>query len=120
MNLWLDDVRPAPEGYEWAQDAHAAIWLLELAVKMEERLEMVSLDHDLGADPLDGIYARGNSEDCGCLVVDWIVQNTPSIRYPIRIHSWNGEEARKMAANLNDAGYDVEIRPYEPLRFSTP
>ena len=44
MNLWLDDLRPAPPGWLWvktAQDARQAMLLLEI--------EHMSLDHDLGA-----------------------------------------------------------------------
>lgn len=119
MKIWLDDVRPAPTGYEWARDAKSAIRLLDLAVKMDDPIERVSLDHDLGANPSDGLYARGNSEECGCLVVAHIVTQNSPIRQPIRIHSWNGAKAREMAATLNDAGYNVEIEPYQvPTPFA--
>lgn len=112
MRLWLDDVRPAPEGWEWARDAETAVAKLEVALRDGEPLEAVSLDHDLGADPGQGVYARGNSEICGCYVVDYLIQVQPPIEEPIRIHSWNPSEARKMATALNYAGYDVDLRPY--------
>lgn len=53
MNLWIDDVRPAPEGYTWIKTVSAAI-----AICIEESyfssgkmclyLDDVSLDHDAG------------------------------------------------------------------------
>lgn len=112
MKLWLDDVRPAPEGWEWAKDAETAVAKLMIAVEREEPIESVSLDHDLGADPRQGVYARGNSEICGCYVVDYFIHARPPVENPIRIHSWNPSEARKMAGALTYAGYDVELRPY--------
>lgn len=43
MRLWLDDVRPAPDGWVWVKTARDAIALLA-AVGVAE----ISLDHDLG------------------------------------------------------------------------
>lgn len=119
MKLWLDDVRPAPEGWTRAYTAAEAIDLLKIALNVGDELDDISLDHDLGADPSYGIYARGTSEHCGCEVVEFLFNRRPFVKNPIRIHSWNGEEARKMAWILNEAGYDVEIRPYDPIRFLT-
>jgi len=43
MKLWVDDIRPAPEGWELADDFFKA----KVALIMQEYDE-VSLDHDLG------------------------------------------------------------------------
>lgn len=43
MRLWLDDERPAPEGWTHVKTASEAIALLESGVVSE-----ISLDHDLG------------------------------------------------------------------------
>jgi hypothetical protein len=51
MKLWLDDVRPAPDGWTWVKDAHEAIALLARG-----EVEIASLDHDLGDDPWTGYY----------------------------------------------------------------
>lgn len=45
MKLWVDDLRPAPEGWQWAKSSATAI--LALA---ECTVEMMSLDHDLGGE----------------------------------------------------------------------
>ena len=44
MKLWLDDIRPAPEGWTWAKNIKQAINLLQ-----RNKVEEASLDHDLGA-----------------------------------------------------------------------
>lgn len=44
MKLWLDDVRPAPEGWVWVKTVDEAKKLLESG-----QVQQASLDHDLGA-----------------------------------------------------------------------
>lgn len=47
MKLWIDDLRPAPDGWLWVKSSAAAIQVLE------ERLDEItdiSFDHDLGGD----------------------------------------------------------------------
>lgn len=112
MNLWLDDVRPAPEGWHWATTARDAIAFLHAESRSGQKIEAVSLDHDLGASPDDGIYARGNSEECGCLVVDYIGVEQIDIGTPIRIHSWNVVEGPKMVGKLQQYGYAAYYSPY--------
>jgi hypothetical protein len=43
MKLWLDDLRPAPEGWTWAKTALEAIRLIDAG-----GVDAISLDHDLG------------------------------------------------------------------------
>lgn len=44
INLWLDDMRPAPAGWLWLKTVDAAKELLRAG-----RVRKASLDHDLGA-----------------------------------------------------------------------
>ena len=45
MKLWIDDVRPAPEGYVWLKSTNAALrFICEHNCDIEE----ISLDHDAG------------------------------------------------------------------------
>lgn len=46
MRLWVDDERPAPEGWVWAETSDQAIGILLLFPFINE----VSFDHDLGGD----------------------------------------------------------------------
>lgn len=45
MKLWVDDLRPAPEGWLWVKGSAEAIDVLG-----REPIDVVSLDHDLGGD----------------------------------------------------------------------
>lgn len=45
MNLWVDDLRPAPDGWTWAKTSSEA-----LAILAEHTPKAISLDHDLGGD----------------------------------------------------------------------
>ena len=107
MKLWLDDVRPAPEGYVWCKsvnEARACILKNEdyacdhysLAVRkfnngneteFFDQLdlgnrhipEILDLDHDAGDYVSDGgDYIR---------LLDWLEETGRN--YPIRIHSQN-------------------------------
>lgn len=49
--LWLDDERPAPEGWEWVKDANEAYTIIRSGVVTE-----ASLDHDLGNEPYTGYW----------------------------------------------------------------
>lgn len=46
MKLWVDDMRPAPEGWTRAYDYHEATHLIMLC--LPTTFEAISLDHDLG------------------------------------------------------------------------
>ena len=99
MKLWLDDVRPAPEGWEWAKTAKQAISFLNTH---SEQIEAVSLDHDLGKNAGSGEHVARH--------LSGYKQLNPET--PIRIHSWNPGGARLMAHWLKEAGYPVEVRPF--------
>lgn len=91
MKLWLDDVRPAPEGWTWVKTAWDAIALLE-----KGGVEAVSLDHDLG-DPENGT---------GQFVANWIEAEAYHRRLgPIgwRVHSANPIGAERMKITLERA-----------------
>lgn len=46
MKIWLDDERPAPQGFQWCKTCGEALKLL-----LEHPLiEHISFDHDLGMD----------------------------------------------------------------------
>ena len=107
MKLWHDDVRSPPEGWVWAQNNEDA----KLTLKTRAVTE-IPMDHDLGASPSDGLFARGSSQEgSGYDLAVWMVENTlvPPV---ITIHSWSTVGAQRMADVFNDAGYDVTIRPY--------
>lgn len=47
MKLFVDDERPAPEGWTLAKTSREALTILNLAHRADTPLEAISLDHDL-------------------------------------------------------------------------
>jgi len=81
MKLWVDDERPAPEGWAGAKTYQEAIDLLLI-----EKVEELSLDHDLADFSSDG------REKTGYDVALWLVQRKldgQSIPAQISCHSAN-------------------------------
>lgn len=53
MKLWIDDVRPAPEGYVWLKNTRAALRFITSPENRNE-IELIDLDHDAGDFVQDG------------------------------------------------------------------
>lgn len=93
MKLWVDDLRPAPEGYIRCRSVNEAIATIimsegcertttpvsELFPEMIWRIELVDIDHDAGD------YAKDGGDYIKLL--DWLEDTGRN--YPIRIHSMN-------------------------------
>jgi hypothetical protein len=45
MKIWVDDIRPAPEGYRWCKSTNEALCLI---VDNINDIEIIHLDHDMG------------------------------------------------------------------------
>lgn len=107
MRLWVDDIRPAPEGYTWCKsvneakleilkmeqqqkmfyeealyrlkgmDKHGYHKMLEMSNRRE--IELIDIDHDAGRfAQFGGDYIK---------LLDWLEETGRN--YPIRIHSQN-------------------------------
>lgn len=84
MKVFLDDERPAPEGWQRVYWPNEAIDLLET-----NQVQTISLDHDLGDD------IRGTGYD----VLLWIEQAVATYNFQppeILIHSANTSARQKM------------------------
>lgn len=83
INVFLDDLRPCPEGFVWIKDAGYLIYQFECYNDLELRVNILSLDHDLGEDKPTGY------DFCKWLVEIGI--DNPEI-YPkvIYLHTANG------------------------------
>lgn len=84
IKLWLDDCRPAPEGYIWCKsvnEAKAEIKHIEGSIYIGEveAIELIDVDHDAS------IYANDGGDYIKLL--DWLEETGRN--YPIRIHSMN-------------------------------
>jgi hypothetical protein len=113
INLWLDDVRPAPAGWIHAKTAQEAIHLLK-----NYKIGRASLDHDLGdcqdcakkkcPDIMkrDGVYKRGAKCECPChmsghTVTLFMAANNLWPQTKPAVHSANPVGARNMVNVIN-------------------
>lgn len=79
IKIWLDDIRPAPEGYEWCRSVTAAKLQIVLSEKEGIKIELIDCDHDLGD------YAAHGGD--GIKLIDWLAERKTF--YPIRLHTQN-------------------------------
>jgi len=92
MKLWLDDIRPAPEGWTWVKTAREAFDILGNNPDVTE----ISLDHDLGED-----------QDSGYAIVEtlerWAAYGGLDKYIPeeIHIHSANPVGRKNMQAAID-------------------
>lgn len=127
MKIWVDDVRPAPPGYEWRKSVNEAIALIQasdfhiercmkrgherfLAMDYDGRnkcyahankwdIELIDIDHDAGDFASDGgDYIK---------LLDWLEETGRN--YPIRIHSMNPVGVQNMRAIIQRNGW-TEVR----------
>ena len=109
MKLWIDDCRPAPEGYVWAktvEDAKEYIVARETlkglrwyfsngASEVLQPFELIDIDHDAGDYASDGgDYIK---------LLDWLEETGRN--YPIRIHSMNVVGVANMRAIIQRNGW---------------
>jgi hypothetical protein len=119
IRLWLDDVRPAPEGYYWVERVEDAIYEIKRyenecdsayeayvlgnwdMKRVMEHLDVftlteISCDNDLG---------EGEAE--GYKLLDWL--EFTNRNYPIHIHSANPVAVQRMRSVIERNGWK-EIR----------
>lgn len=123
MKLWIDDVRPAPEGYIWCKSVTIAKHWIEqaeyeqkmflddatrrinaydlegyrvlLTMASRREIELIDIDHDAGDYASDGgDYIR---------LLDWLEETGRN--YPIRIHSMNPVGVANMRAIIEKNGW---------------
>lgn len=107
MKLWVDDVRPAPDGYKWAKsviEAKRIILYYDIYNSLPDHhsswdIELIDIDHDAGDYASDGgDYVK---------LLDWLEETGRN--YPIRIHSMNPVGVQNMRAIIQRNGW-VEVR----------
>ena len=108
MKLWVDDIRPAPEGYIWCHSVYRAI--KEICIREDEikefgnienisPIELIDIDHDAGDYAIyGGDYIK---------LLDWLEKTDRN--YPIRIHSQNPVGVANMRAIIQKNNWK-EIR----------
>lgn len=125
MKLWIDDVRPAPEGYVWCRSVNGAKRIVNYSETMighynsilsneklpdwirkstekdleEATITIIDIDHDAGDYVSDGgDYIR---------LLDWLEETGRN--HPIRIHSANAVGVENMRRIIERNGWK-EIR----------
>jgi hypothetical protein len=89
MKLWIDDERPAPEGWLWVKTSFDAIEAL-----LHNDIEEISFDHDLGG------------HDTTMRVVEFIEERAyfkKMTRIKWNVHSANPAGRKNLEAALNSA-----------------
>jgi hypothetical protein len=96
MKLWIDDVRPAPEGYVWCTTVNQAKSVIEdeYAIYVSG-IELIDIDHDAGS------YAEFGGDYIKLL--DWLEETGRN--YPIHIHSMNPVGVANMRAIIERNGW---------------
>ena len=97
MKLWIDDIRPAPEGYVWCKSVNetksyiirALIGWLRLNKEIQYPIEILDIDHDSGEFYQDG----GDYIE----ILKWF-EKTQTPCPPIHIHSMNPVGVENMRA----------------------
>lgn len=87
MKIWVDDVRPAPNGYRIARSVNETIEIIETYEIMHRisggkpiyKIELLDIDHDAGEFACDG----GDYIN----ILNWLEETGRN--YPIHIHSMN-------------------------------
>ena len=104
MKLWIDDLRPAPEGHIRAYSVNDAKYQIIMSEdnwynEYTGRCELIDIDHDAGDYAKDGgDYIR---------LLDWLEETGRN--YPIRIHSANPVGVANMRRIIERNGWK-EIR----------
>lgn len=98
MKLWIDDVRPMPEGYDyWCKSVDAAkakITAVE-KVRIFGNITLIDIDYDAGEfAQYGGDYIK---------LLDWLEETGRN--YPIRIHSMNPVGRENMRAIIRHNGW---------------
>ncbi len=79
MKIWVDDMRPTPDGYNfWFKSVNDVVDFFECMTK-NEQIELISLDHDAG-----DYYNEGGDY---IRVLDWMIEL--GIKCPVELHTMN-------------------------------
>lgn len=113
MRLWIDDIRPAPEGWVWVKNFDEAVKAFQ-----EEEISDASFDYDLGyVIPEEdchfdvGKVVKATAYDTqmpdGNDILTWVIENKKWPSESITVHSMNPTGAKRLCDTIERYG------PYE-------
>ena len=91
MKIWLDDVRPAPKGYELVKSVDEAKALIERIETECGIIEVLDLDHDLGD------YAQFGGD--GIKLLYYLIERESF--YTVKLHTANPVGRRNMQGMID-------------------
>ena len=110
MKLWVDDVRPAPDGYIWCRSVNETIATIitseyrncnkptpvtEIFPDTNWNIKLIDIDHDAGDYASDGgDYIK---------ILDWLEETGRN--YPMHIHSMNSVGVENMRRIIKRNGW---------------
>ena len=100
MKLWIDDCRPAPEGYIWLKSTNET---LRFIINHVHDIEEVALDHDAGD------YVNEGGDYINILKeIERLARKSPTtfIGYKFSIHTANPVGAANMRAIIQQNGWE--------------
>lgn len=103
MKIWVDDVRPAPEGYIWCLTTNEVKHILTCVNSLQyithkenlPTIELLDLDHDAGD------FARWGGDYIK--ILDWLEKE--GLNIPIRLHTMNPVGRENMRAIIQKNGW---------------
>ncbi len=109
MRLWVDDIRPAPDGFLWVKTVKDAKVMIRCYERMfsGEDIIVISLDHDAGE------FARGGGDYIE--VLNWLeAEGIVDTGYFFHLHSMNPVGVENMRRIIQKNGWR-EIRSLEVI-----
>ena len=91
VKIWVDDIRPVPEGFEGTKSVNETIVLIEEIESEGGEVELLDLDHDLGD------YAQFGGD--AIKILDYLAER--ETYYPIAIHTANPVGRANMERMIN-------------------
>lgn len=89
IKIWIDDCRPAPQGYIWLKSVNEAKrFISDPHIQYSYKITLIDIDHDAGD------YAQFGGDYIKLL--DWLEETGRN--YPIKIHSMNPVGVANMRA----------------------
>jgi hypothetical protein len=120
MKLWLDDVRPMPDGYDhWAKNAFEACRFLVQASLSRTEVTFMSFDHDLADTHYQNLtefspYGAHHSEWTGYDVAVWVAEHNFWPTLGCAVHSYNPVGARRICGVIDRYGPYSKKTIWEP------
>lgn len=112
MKIWVDDVRPAPEGYVWAKSVLEALniifWYRQFKIRIIKQMREPNTFPEIELIDI-GYHAGDYAYDGGDYINLLNLLKKEGFNYPIHIHSTNPIGVQNMRAIIQRNGW-IEVK----------